>query len=331
MKKIIDSLTNDRPSREDLENQRLLVEHRDDPEVGMQLESLFNSLEPEESEDDASLESHYLDLVDKLGISGKWRMHRTVSSILKWGTRAAAILAIPLAVAVGMLVASRPEPVEWTEITVPYGQTRNIALADGSTMVLNPGSRLVYPSGFQGKERVVFLDGEVSAQISKDPDRPFVIRSGDQSVVVHGTKFDFKNYSTSECAELLLKEGAVSFGYSNEGMERLVRLSPGEMLQFDKESYKLEINPFPAEEYKSYGDNGAIRFNNLKMSDIAKDLERRFDVKIVIADEKIANTRYLAFFTNHESLEQILKAISDNNRNMKIDRKEGVFYLSSRR
>ena len=114
-------------------------------------------------------------------------------------------------------------------------------------------------------------------------------------------------------------------------MERLVRLSPGEMLQFDKESYKLEINPFPAEEYKSYGDNGAIRFNNLKMSDIAKDLERRFDVKIVIADEKIANTRYLAFFTNHESLEQILKAISDNNRNMKIDRKEGVFYLSSRR
>ena len=163
----------------------------------------------------------------------------------------------------------------------------------------------------------------MSAVISKDPEKPFIIQSGEQSVLVHGTSFDFKNYESSECTELFLKDGSVSFGYSCEDAERLVRLSPGEMLQLDKENGKLEIDRFSAENFKSFNEDRSIRFNNLKVSDIAKDLERIFDVKIIVNDEK--------YFTNHESLEQILKAISDNNRKMKVERKDGVIYLSLRR
>ena len=234
-------------------------------------------------------------------------------------------------IAVGLLVSSRQQPVEWNEIIVPFGQIRTLELADGSTMTLNSGSRLIYPLEFQGKERKVFLNGEVSADISKDPKKPFIIQSGDQSVLVHGTSFDFKNYESSDCTELLLKNGSVSFGYSCEETERLVRLSPGEMLQLDKSNGKLEIDRFSTENFKSFDEDRAIRFNNLKVSDIAEDLERIFDVKIIIKDEKLANTRYLAYFTNHESLDQILKAISDNNKSMQVERKDGVIYLSIRR
>ena len=331
MKRIADFLEKEQLNQEVLENQRFLVEHKGDPEMEKELESFFNSLEPEKMPDSRSLGTRYCQLTEKLGIRGRWLRSKAASSILTWGTRIAAVIAIPLMVAVGLLLSSQKQPAEWNEMYVPFGQTRTVALADGSTMTLNSGSRLIYPSEFQGKERKVFLNGEVSAVISKDPEKPFIIQSGEQSVLVHGTSFDFKNYESSECTELFLKDGSVSFGYSCEDAERLVRLSPGEMLQLDKENGKLEIDRFSTENFKSFNEDRSIRFNNLKVSDIAKDLERIFDVKIIVNDEKLANTRYLAYFTNHESLEQILKAISDNNRKIKVERKDGVIYLSLRR
>lgn len=45
------------------------------------------------------------------------------------------------------------------------------------------------------------------------------------------------------------------------------------------------------------------------MHDIALDLERLFGTRIVILDEALAQTRYFAYFTNNETLDQILSAI----------------------
>ena len=331
MKRISDFLKKDQLNEEELEYQRFLVEHKGDSELERELEDYFNSLEPEGKTELNVIYDRYSQLTKKLGINGRWLRSKAAHSIFTWGTRIAAVIAIPLMVAVGMLLSSRQQPAEWNELFVPYGQTKTVGLADGSIMTLNSGSHLIYPSEFQGKERKVFLDGEVSAEISKDPNKPFIIQSGGQKVLVHGTKFDFKNYESSDCIELLLKNGSVSFGYSCEESERLVQLSPGEMLQYDKRDGKLEIDRFSTANFKSFNEDRTIRFNNLKVSDIAKDLERIFDVKIIVNDEKLANTRYLAYFTNHESLDQILKAISDNNKNLRIDRRDGVIYLSLRR
>ena len=46
------------------------------------------------------------------------------------------------------------------------------------------------------------------------------------------------------------------------------------------------------------------------MHDIALDLERLFGTRIVILDEALAQTRYFAYFTNNETLDQILSAIN---------------------
>ena len=66
------------------------------------------------------------------------------------------------------------------------------------------------------------------------------------------------------------------------------------------------------------------------MSDIAKDLERIFDVRIAIMDKTLADTRILAFFSNNEDLDQILSSMNTD-RKMKIRKKDGIIYLSSSR
>ena len=72
----------------------------------------------------------------------------------------AAMIAIPvLAVALYALVGHMHFAPKWQEIYAPYGQTRSVVLADGSQIVINSGSRLIYPDRFAGKERRVFLCG----------------------------------------------------------------------------------------------------------------------------------------------------------------------------
>ena len=63
------------------------------------------------------------------------------------------------------------------------------------------------------------------------------------------------------------------------------------------------------------------------MHDIALDLERLFGTRIVILDEALAQTRYFAYFTNNETLDQIISAINSD-RKMKISRRDGAVYLS---
>lgn len=52
---------------------------------------------------------------------------------------------------------------------------------------LNAGTRFTYPSSFQGSERRVFIEGEVFAEVAKNPEQPFIIASGDVDVKVLGT------------------------------------------------------------------------------------------------------------------------------------------------
>ena len=66
------------------------------------------------------------------------------------------MIAIPvLAVALYALIGHMNSAPKWQEIYAPYGQTRSVVLADGSQIVINSGSRLIYPDRFAGKERRV--------------------------------------------------------------------------------------------------------------------------------------------------------------------------------
>ena len=84
------------------------------------------------------------------------------------------------------------------------GNTLRVVLPDGSEVVINSGSKLIYPDRFGPDRRQVFLAGEGYATIAKDPGRPFVMSAGEVDVRVLGTKFNLKSYAEDSEVEVTL-------------------------------------------------------------------------------------------------------------------------------
>jgi hypothetical protein len=101
------------------------------------------------------------------------------------------------------------------------------------------------------------------------------------------------------------------------------------MVQYDRTSGAIEMKGFQSYLYKGFHDDGAIHFFKLRLSDITTDLERLFGVKVVLLDEALAETRYFAWFSNNETLEQILDGINVDGR-MKFKKRDNVIYISKK-
>lgn len=81
-------------------------------------------------------------------------------------------------------------PVKSNELVIPRGGENTVLLADGTTVHLNAGSKLLYPVRFVGKRRIVTLEGEAYFDVRKDEEHPFVVRTRFGEVTVLGTAFN---------------------------------------------------------------------------------------------------------------------------------------------
>lgn len=313
-------------SQEEEQVQAWLVEHSEDPQVQDALLAIMSDME---TEDKTVSSPAYVKVSRRLGLERKSRFEKTVRTIGRWVMGVAACVMLPLLGALAYQRLHVPEQAEWLEVKVPYGQTDELLLSDGTLLHLNAGTRVTYPSVFLGNERRVFIEGEVFAEVAKNPEQPFIIESGDVDVKVLGTTFNFKAYDNTECVELILLEGAVQVDIDAATRKKQVRLHPGEMVQYDRKSGEIEMKDFQPHLYKGFHDDGSIHFFNLRLSDIVSDLERLFGVKVVLLDEKLADTRYFAWFSNNETLDQILDGINVDGR-MKFRKKDNVIYISKK-
>ena len=311
---------------EESQVQYWLADHMEEPQVQEMLLEIMSEME---KEDEELLSKGFAEMSRKLGFDRKGRTAGRVRPVVKFFVSAAACLLLMVAGATAYRFLAPSQETEWLEKKVPFGQTEEMLLSDGTRIRLNSGSRITYPSEFRGKERRIFVDGEIFAEVSKDPKHPFYVNSGDVDVKVLGTKFNFKAFDDAECVELLLFEGSVQVDVESGTKTKQVVLSPGEMLQFDRTSGKIDYKDFNPQIYKGFYDDRAIHFFNLSLEDIAGDLERLFGTRIVILDESLAHSRYFAWFTNDENLDQILNSLNVN-RKMEITRKDGVVYIAGR-
>lgn len=241
--------------------------------------------------------------------------------------RSAAALFIPMSLVLGWLAYKSPgSDIELCEIQVPFGQTRHMTLSDGTELSLNSGTRITYPLKFKGKERCIFVDGEILADVAKNKRKPFVIKSGELGIRVIGTKFNFKSFNEDDCAEIMLIEGSVEVGIKSEKQNKNFIMQTGDLVQYDKATGNISLQKLPPLDFRSFKENRALHFYNLTLRDIARELERVFGKKIVIMDEKIAQFRYFAYFTNNENLEQILFSLGGDKK-ISIKKDKDTVYL----
>ncbi|PJJ47800.1 FecR family protein [Hymenobacter chitinivorans] len=139
------------------------------------------------------------------------------SSPVRW---AAALVLLAVSIGLLMLTINRlPVPAHLTPVASANGwlqqtnQTRQVQyfrLPDSSRISLHPGSRLRYHTALAGARREVYLEGEAFFQVSKNPQRPFLVFTNQVVTTVLGTSFRVKAYTAGQDASVAVLEGKVA-------------------------------------------------------------------------------------------------------------------------
>ena len=165
------------------------------------------------------------------------------------------------------------------------------------------------------------------ADVAKNPEKPFIISAGDIHVEVLGTQFNFRAYNNLETVEVALVEGAVLFGTKDNRVERL---TAGEMVQYNRSTQQMYKEQFLTHQYKSPSKKEGFYFSNLPLGEILKELEYYFDEQIVLLDNELDETLFVAYFTNNETLDEILSDLNVDGR-MTITRSRDMIFIDKRR
>lgn len=159
------------------------------------------------------------------------------------------------------------------QLQVPYGKRATLTLADGSQLWVNAGTTVIYPTLFGEKNREIFVEGEIYAEITHDEDRPFTVKTKDMEVRVLGTSFNLSAYEDETFNRVVLVDGVVNIQQD----ETSTQLSPGQLYTHTQNaSHVMEVDP---EIYTSWR-YGIYIFKNEPIENILNQLGRYYNVKI---------------------------------------------------
>lgn len=190
-----------------------------------------------------------------------------------------------------------------TSIVAPLGQMTNVELPDGTKVMLNSGSSLTYNGNFSRGERFVSLNGEAYFDVTKDQAHPFIVQTSLLNFKVHGTSFNIEAYTDENLVNTTLIEG--SLGVMNKSDQQLLLLKPGQNAHFDPLDPNVIVSNVNTEIYTSWKE-GLITFRNEKLKDIARKIERWYNVKIVIKNPELGEEAYFGTIMKNKPIDQIL-------------------------
>ncbi len=86
-----------------------------------------------------------------------------------------------------------------------------VTLNDGSSIFLNPNSKISYAQNFnQGNIREVYLSGEAFFEVAKNPNKPFLVYANELIAKVLGTSFNVRAYVDEKDVIVKVRTGRVA-------------------------------------------------------------------------------------------------------------------------
>lgn len=239
------------------------------------------------------------------------------TAFITWMTRAAAILFIPLLTFFLYTVSQKDRAsgeyarltVDTTEVISPIGSRTVLQLSDGTEVHLNYGSKLTYPQTFTGNAREVKLVGEGYFDVAHNPDMPFVVKAGNVHVKALGTAFNVLAYAGDDAIETTLVEGKVVLtAHLPDGQDKtLGAMVPGQHAKYNITTGNCTSTKGSVEKYIAWKE-GKMVFDETPITEIARQLERKYHVELEIKDD-IKDYDYTVTFLD-EPLIQILELMT---------------------
>ena len=195
----------------------------------------------------------------------------------------------------------------YNEIDVQKGGRANtVLLSDGSKVILNAATTFRYPTSFDGEKRQVYLDGEAYFEVSKNSEKPFVVKLKKQEITVLGTIFNVhESYS-----EVTLLTGRIlleAFNERGESMSRMY-LKPDQKALSDNSTGSVSLQEVNASLSNAW-INGEYKFKDESLASIVKRLENYYNVNIHLDDKRLEKIRYTGTFSLDQDILDVFRII----------------------
>lgn len=207
---------------------------------------------------------------------------------------------------------SIPEKPEIADITrsTERGQKYSIVLADGTKVRLNSESTLVFPEKFTGNEREVELIGEAFFEVTKNPNKPFRVKTKRLTTEVLGTSFNVSAIDERE-ASVTVATGKVkvkAVQHKDNLSDNGVVLLPNQQVILDPYSSYLKKTNVQLDKIISWKDD-IILFDHISFEEAAGILERWYNVTITFDKPDLKKCTILRSSYKNETLENVLKSL----------------------
>lgn len=210
----------------------------------------------------------------------------------------------------------RKREIQMREVVNNENKIYIVKLPDGSTVHLEKNSKLSFVKDFSGKTREVYLSGAAFFDVTKNPEKPFIVYAGALVTKVLGTSFTINAFDTASKVNVAVKTGKVSI-FANHQTDHVdpetkgIILTPNQQADFYRETEiitrslvaqpKLVIEKIQLEKFS---------FNNAPVSDIFTAMENAYGVDFLF-DEDLLSACHLTTSLSEESLFEKLDVICE--------------------
>jgi len=220
---------------------------------------------------------------------------RRRAPIWAWGSGIAAMIVG----AIGLHAYLGPEASAPYVVEAPATASRELALADGTRIVLNAGARLRLD---RDRPRIAMLErGEALFEVHHDGSDPFRVEAAGRTIEDIGTVFDVAARGTA--LRIAVAEGSVAF---RSGDNHIV-LKPGMVVSAtaDDRVELRQVDPATIGGWRS----GHVDFDDLRLTDIAEQLRLSNGLDIAIAPS-LAQQRFSGVLRSDRGNDDMVRSLA---------------------
>ena len=181
-----------------------------------------------------------------------------------------------------------------------------VHLPDGSTVLLNEGSKLSYSASFGKKTRKVILSGEGYFDVGHDLSKPFQVVTGKVTTTALGTAFNVKAYPGEAEIKVTVARGRVRVG-NDERTFGII--SPDQQISVNTVTNDFTKTNLKAEKAEVWKSEYLI-LDDVSLKDAARTIGEKYHVKIMLANDDLKKCRITATFLDGENLDQVLTVVT---------------------
>lgn len=179
-------------------------------------------------------------------------------------------------------------------------------LPDGTLATLNKGAVIEYPGTFSGKTRPVGISGEVCFEVTRDPEKPFIVETGNVRVEVLGTVFYVNAPEGQDHISVILTSGSVATYFKGEKSQKVL-LEPGEAAEISVAEHSIARHEAADPNLLAWKTRKMV-FENATLEEIVNLLNEVYSARIILSDKRLAGCRVTATFDG-QSLESVLNVL----------------------